>query len=52
MVCEMPKAKHCGRGASGQLAMTDGASLLTGDVFGFHAAALHSLDRGSHILDV
>lgn len=51
IVCALLEAKHSGRGQVVDAAMTDGASSLMTMFYGFHAAGLHRLDRGTNIVD-
>lgn len=51
IVCALLEARQSGRGQVVDAAMTDGAASLMTMFYGFHAAGLHSLDRGTNIVD-
>lgn len=51
VVCAMLEAQRSGEGQVVDAAMTEGAASLMTIFYGLHAAGMHSLDRGSNLLD-
>jgi alpha-methylacyl-CoA racemase len=51
MACAMLEAQRSGKGQIVDAAMTEGAASLMTLFYGLHAAGLHSLQRGSNMLD-
>jgi alpha-methylacyl-CoA racemase len=51
MACAMLEAQRSGKGQIVDAAMTEGAASLMTLFYGLHAAGLHSLQRGTNLLD-
>ncbi|MGA3308768.1 MAG: CaiB/BaiF CoA-transferase family protein [Xanthobacteraceae bacterium] len=51
MACAMVEAQRSGKGQVVDAAMTDGAASLMTMFYGLYAAGLHSLERGTNLLD-
>ncbi len=51
VACAMLEAQRSGEGQVVDAAMTEGAASLMTMFYGLHAAGLHSLERGSNLLD-
>jgi alpha-methylacyl-CoA racemase len=51
MACAMLEAQRSGRGQVVDAAMTEGAASLMTMFYGFYAAGLHKLERGTNLLD-
>ena len=51
MACAMVEAQRSGQGQVVDTAMTEGAASLMTIFYGLHAAGLHSLERGTNLLD-
>ena len=51
MACAMMEAQRSGKGQIVDAAMTEGAASLMTIFYGLHAAGLHSLERGTNLLD-
>ena len=51
MACAMLEAQRSGKGQVVDAAMTEGAASLMTIFYGLHAAGLHSLERGTNLLD-
>src|ERR1700733_7934299 len=51
MACAMLEAQRSGKGQVVDAAMTEGAASLMTLFYGLHAAGLHSLQRGTNLLD-
>ena len=51
MACAMLEAHRSGKGQVVDAAMTEGAASLMTIFYGLHAAGLHSLERGTNLLD-
>jgi alpha-methylacyl-CoA racemase len=51
MACALIEAQRSGKGQVVDAAMTEGAASLMTMFYGLHAAGLHSLDRGTNLLD-
>jgi alpha-methylacyl-CoA racemase len=51
MACAMVEAQRSGQGQVVDAAMTEGAASLMTIFYGLHAAGLHSLERGTNLLD-
>src|SRR6202035_188153 len=51
MACAMLEAQRSGKGQVVDAAMTEGAASLMTLFYGLHAAGLHSLERGTNLLD-
>ncbi len=51
MACAMVEAQRSGKGQIVDAAMTEGAASLMTMFYGLHAAGLHSLERGTNLLD-
>ena len=51
MACAMVEAQRSGKGQVVDAAMTEGAASLMTIFYGLHAAGLHSLERGTNLLD-
>jgi alpha-methylacyl-CoA racemase len=51
VVCAMLEAQRSGNGQVVDAAMTEGAASLMTIFYGLHAAGLHTLERGSNLLD-
>src|SRR5580698_6559794 len=51
MACALIEAQRSGKGQVVDAAMTEGAASLMTMFYGLHAAGLHSLERGTNLLD-
>jgi alpha-methylacyl-CoA racemase len=51
MACALLEAQRSGKGQVVDAAMTEGAASLMTMFYGLHAAGLHSLERGTNLLD-
>jgi len=51
MACALLEAQRSGKGQVVDAAMTEGAASLTTMFYGLYAAGLHSLERGTNLLD-
>jgi alpha-methylacyl-CoA racemase len=51
MACAMVEAQRSGKGQVVDAAMTEGAASLMTSFYGLHAAGLHTLERGTNLLD-
>ena len=51
MACALVEAQRSGKGQVVDAAMTEGAASLMTMFYGFHAAGLHALKRGTNLLD-
>ena len=51
MACALIEAQRSGKGQVVDAAMTEGAASLMTMFYGLYAAGLHSLERGSNLLD-
>ena len=51
MACAMVEAQRSGKGQVVDAAMTEGVASLMTSFYGLHAAGLHTLERGTNLLD-